>query len=81
MQMHGSDELHGHCHELSEFNFGGRLSHTDGLYITVTVFPAVGSGDITAKSQPTPLGGFRRWYDPALGALPLSLFATRGQAL
>jgi voltage-gated potassium channel len=32
-------------------SFGGRLSHTDGLYFTVTVFSTVGFGDITAKTQ------------------------------
>ena len=32
-------------------NFGGRLTHTDGLYFTVTVFSTVGFGDITAKTQ------------------------------
>ncbi|BCJ47541.1 metal transporter [Actinoplanes ianthinogenes] len=35
----------------SDSNFGGRLSHTDGLYFTVTVFSTVGFGDITAKTQ------------------------------
>ncbi|GAA2796010.1 potassium channel family protein [Kitasatospora sp. CM 4170] len=32
-------------------SFGGSLSHTDGLYFTVTVFSTVGFGDITAHSQ------------------------------
>jgi voltage-gated potassium channel len=36
---------------LSVSNFGGHLSHTDGLYFTVTVFSTVGFGDITAKSE------------------------------
>jgi hypothetical protein len=36
---------------LSSGNFGGRLSHSDGLYFTVTVFSTVGFGDITAKSE------------------------------
>jgi hypothetical protein len=36
---------------LSTSNFGGPLSHTNGLYFTVTVFSTVGFGDITAKSQ------------------------------
>lgn len=36
---------------LSPVNFGGRLTHTDGLYFAVTVFATVGFGDITAKSQ------------------------------
>ena len=35
---------------LSTRNFGGHLSHTDGLYFTVTVFSTVGFGDITAKT-------------------------------
>jgi hypothetical protein len=35
----------------SAANFGGRLTHTDGLYFTVTVFSTVGFGDITAKTQ------------------------------
>ncbi|WP_433304985.1 potassium channel family protein [Actinoplanes sp. CA-030573] len=35
---------------LSAGNFGGRLSHTDALYFTVTVFATVGFGDITAKT-------------------------------
>jgi Ion channel len=37
--------------EISTTNFGGPLSHTDGLYFTVTVFSTVGFGDITAKTQ------------------------------
>ena len=36
---------------MSANNFGGPLTHTDGLYFTVTVFSTVGFGDITAKSQ------------------------------
>jgi voltage-gated potassium channel len=32
-------------------SFGGPLSHTDGLYFTVTVFTTVGFGDITAKTE------------------------------
>lgn len=36
---------------MSASNFGVRLTHTDGLYFTVTVFSTVGFGDITAKSQ------------------------------
>jgi voltage-gated potassium channel len=36
---------------MSAGNFGGRLTHTDGLYFTVTVFTTVGFGDITAKTQ------------------------------
>jgi voltage-gated potassium channel len=35
----------------SASSFGGPLSHTDGLYFTVTVFSTVGFGDITAKSE------------------------------
>jgi hypothetical protein len=36
---------------ISARNFGGHLSHTDGLYFAVTVFSTVGFGDITAKTQ------------------------------
>lgn len=36
---------------MSASNFGGRLTHTDGLYFAVTVFSTVGFGDITAKTQ------------------------------
>jgi hypothetical protein len=36
---------------VSAGNFGQKLSHTDGLYFTVTTFATVGFGDITAKSQ------------------------------
>jgi voltage-gated potassium channel len=36
---------------LSSGSFGSRLSHTDGLYFSVTVFSTVGFGDITAKSE------------------------------
>jgi hypothetical protein len=32
-------------------SFGGRLTHTDGLYFTVTTFSTVGFGDITAKTE------------------------------
>lgn len=35
----------------STSNFGERLSHTDGLYFTVTIFSTVGFGDITAKTE------------------------------
>ena len=35
---------------LSVKSFGEHLSHTDGLYFTVTVFSTVGFGDITAKT-------------------------------
>jgi len=37
--------------DLSASSFGEHLTHTDGLYFTVTVFSTVGFGDITAKSQ------------------------------
>jgi len=36
---------------ISVSNFGGHLSHADGLYFTVTVFSTVGFGDITAKTE------------------------------
>ena len=36
---------------ISVSSFGGYLSHTDGLYFTVTVFSTVGFGDITAKTE------------------------------
>jgi voltage-gated potassium channel len=36
---------------MSAGNFSGRLTHTDGLYFTVTIFSTVGFGDITAKTQ------------------------------
>ena len=36
---------------ISASNFGGPLTHTDGLYFTVTAFSTVGFGDITAKTQ------------------------------
>jgi hypothetical protein len=32
-------------------SFGERLTHTDALYFTITVFSTVGFGDITAKSE------------------------------
>ncbi len=35
----------------SSASFGEHLSHTDGLYFTVTVFSTVGFGDITAKTE------------------------------
>jgi hypothetical protein len=35
----------------SASSFGGRLTHTDGLYFTVTVLSTVGFGDITAKTE------------------------------
>jgi voltage-gated potassium channel len=37
--------------KMSAGNFDGPLTHTDGLYFTVTVFSTVGFGDITAKTQ------------------------------
>ena len=40
---------------ISASNFGEHLSHTDGLYFTVTVFSTVGFGDITAKTDPARL--------------------------
>ena len=36
---------------VSTSNFGEKLTHTDALYFTVTVFTTVGFGDITAKSE------------------------------
>jgi voltage-gated potassium channel len=36
---------------MSAGNFGERLTHTDGLYFSVTVFSTVGFGDITAETQ------------------------------
>jgi hypothetical protein len=36
---------------VSASNFGEKLTHTDALYFTVTVFTTVGFGDIAAKSQ------------------------------
>jgi voltage-gated potassium channel len=36
---------------ISRGNFGQRLTHTDALYFTVTVFSTVGFGDITAKTE------------------------------
>ena len=32
-------------------NFGAKLTHSDVLYFTVTVFATVGFGDITARSE------------------------------
>jgi voltage-gated potassium channel len=40
---------------VSASNFGEKLTHTDALYFTVTVFTTTGFGDITAKSQGTRL--------------------------
>lgn len=36
---------------VSASNFGEKLTHTDALYFTVTVFTTVGFGDVTAKSE------------------------------
>ena len=36
---------------VSATNFGEKLTHTDALYFTVTMFTTVGFGDITAKSE------------------------------
>ena len=36
---------------VSASNFGEKMTHTDALYFTVTVFTTVGFGDITAKSE------------------------------
>jgi Ion channel len=36
---------------ISASSFGQRLTHTDALYFTVTVFSTVGFGDITAKTE------------------------------
>jgi voltage-gated potassium channel len=36
---------------ISVTSFGERLTHTDALYFSVTVFSTVGFGDITAKTQ------------------------------
>jgi hypothetical protein len=36
---------------LSAGSFSERLTHTDALYFTVTVFSTVGFGDITAKTE------------------------------
>ena len=36
---------------MSASSFGERLTHTDGLYFTVTVLSTVGFGDITAKTE------------------------------
>ncbi|MFI6448061.1 potassium channel family protein [Kitasatospora sp. NPDC050543] len=35
---------------MSASNFDGQLTHTDGLYFTVTVLSTVGFGDITPKT-------------------------------
>jgi voltage-gated potassium channel len=40
---------------VSASNFGEKLTHTDALYFTTTVFTTVGFGDITAKSGGTRL--------------------------
>jgi ion channel len=45
--------------ELSASNFGGHLTHTDGLYFTVTMFSTVGFGDVTAKSDTVKSLGIR----------------------
>ena len=37
--------------EESASNFGGHLTHTGGLYFTVTIFSTVGFGDVAAKSD------------------------------
>ena len=36
---------------VSASTFGEKLTHTDALYFTLTVFTTVGFGDITAKSE------------------------------
>jgi voltage-gated potassium channel len=36
---------------ISVASFGQRLTHTDALYFSVTVFSTVGFGDITAKTE------------------------------
>ena len=36
---------------VSASNFGEKLTHTDALYFTITMFTTVGFGDITAKSE------------------------------
>ena len=36
---------------MSDSSFDTQLTHTDGLYFTITVFSTVGFGDITAKTQ------------------------------
>jgi hypothetical protein len=36
---------------LASASFGQHLTHTDGLYFTITVFSTVGFGDITAKTE------------------------------
>ena len=36
---------------ISATSFGQRLTHTDALYFTVTVFSTVGFGDIAAKTE------------------------------
>lgn len=37
--------------DLAFASFGQHLTHTDGLYFTITVFSTVGFGDITAKTE------------------------------
>ncbi len=44
---------------MSASNFGGRLTHTDGLYFTVTVLSTVGFGDITGQDPGGAAGGHR----------------------
>ena len=44
---------------LSASSFGQRLTHTDALYFTVTVFSTVGFGDITAKTEGSAARGHR----------------------
>jgi len=36
---------------LAPASFGEHLTHTDGLYFTITVAATVGFGDITAKTE------------------------------
>jgi voltage-gated potassium channel len=36
---------------ISASNFSAPMTHTNGLYFTVTVFATVGFGDITAKTE------------------------------
>ena len=51
--------------KMSASNFDGRLTHTDGLYFTVTVFSTVGFGDITAQDP----GGAPRGHGQMLADL------------